>query len=343
MYGKRIAVLIPAHNEERVLGHTLRSVLSAGVLAGDIFVVDDGSTDATATIAAQFAVNVHRNPRNMGKAKAIGRAAQSLELAHRYGIIALLDADTEVNQGYFQVMRRAFMDPTVAVVCGQVKSLPHNWLTAYRALVYFVSQRIYKAGQSEMGVIMVAPGCAASYRAEVFAAVNWFALDTLVEDMEATVQIQQAGLGHISYQPDAIVHTQDPRTLSDYARQMFRWHRGTWQVGWRYGLISEWRNKLALEYKLMMGEGLLFSVALFTSPLWYSRFPRAILWAVVVDTSFTLAMASLCSIVERRADVVLYVLTYPFVRILDSLIFVSAFFGTIRNKLTPEWARVSRY
>ena len=44
------------------------------------------------------------------------------------------------------------------MVCGRAKSNPHNWLTAYRCLAYWISHAIYKDGQSNMGVITVTPG-----------------------------------------------------------------------------------------------------------------------------------------------------------------------------------------
>jgi len=56
-----VSVLIAAHNEEKVIAATLASVLAAGYQGVlEVIVVDDGSTDATASLVAQFALKDHR-------------------------------------------------------------------------------------------------------------------------------------------------------------------------------------------------------------------------------------------------------------------------------------------
>ncbi len=342
MSSDRIAVLIPAHNEGCVLGRTLQSVLFAGVLPGDVFVIDDGSTDHTAHVATSFGVNVLVKPKNSGKARAIAFGAWYFGLVARYGIISLLDADTQVDVNYFRIVRQKFKSSKTAVVCGQVKSAPHNWLTAYRATSYFAAQSVYKAGQSQMGVIMVAPGCAASYRADVFAKLDWMGISTRVEDMEITIQVHEKSLGRMVYAPEALVHTQDPRTLEDYTRQMARWQRGTWQVGHKFGLWSKW-TKLAIEYKLLMSEGMLFSLVLLTLPLWALIFPRMALWTVGMDSLFLFGMGFLCGICQRRKDVALYAPLYPILRFLDAVLFAASFFGPRKKRTAIQWSSVGRY
>jgi glycosyltransferase involved in cell wall biosynthesis len=58
-----VSFLVPAHNEEQFLGETLRAVRAAADPVGqpyELIVVDDWSTDATATIAAAAAARVER-------------------------------------------------------------------------------------------------------------------------------------------------------------------------------------------------------------------------------------------------------------------------------------------
>ena len=252
---KRLCVLLPAKDERLGIGKTLRSIVKAGMLVQDIYVVDDGSSDGTGEIAHSFGVNVVRNPKNIGKALAIRRGALAFDLVRSYDGICLMDADTEVCERYFQVVSEALRDPNVAAVCGRAKSIPHNWLTAYRCLAYWMSHTIYKCGQSNMGVITVTPGCASSFRAEVFSRLDWNT-DTIVEDMDCTIQIHRKKLGRIVYEKQAVVSTQDPRTLRDYVKQIYRWDNGTWQVGQKYGMLTGVK-KIDWEYKLLMGEGII--------------------------------------------------------------------------------------
>lgn len=64
-------MVIPAHNEEKTVGHVIKSVF--GVLPQDteIILVDDGSTDHTPQIARRAGARVIRLPRNMGKGVAL--------------------------------------------------------------------------------------------------------------------------------------------------------------------------------------------------------------------------------------------------------------------------------
>ena len=58
----RVAVIIPARNEEKNLPHTLKALLSQTLKPAVIIVVDDGSKDKTAEIAVKFGCIVVRRP-----------------------------------------------------------------------------------------------------------------------------------------------------------------------------------------------------------------------------------------------------------------------------------------
>ena len=64
----RIAVLIPAHNEERFIGSV---ILQAMTYASDVVVIDDGSSDATSQIAMAAGAVVLRHETNLGKGAAL--------------------------------------------------------------------------------------------------------------------------------------------------------------------------------------------------------------------------------------------------------------------------------
>src|SRR5688572_7289556 len=116
----QISVVIPAHNEELLLGRCISSVIEAGVCPGHIYVVNDGSTDGTADIARRFAgVNLLTSTTPRGKSGALRAAIAHFELATRYQYMALLDADSRVAPTYFtEVLTRLLRDPDAVLVCG---------------------------------------------------------------------------------------------------------------------------------------------------------------------------------------------------------------------------------
>jgi glycosyltransferase involved in cell wall biosynthesis len=90
-----ISYIIPAHNEERLLGRTLIALREAARLAVEpyeILVVDDGSTDRTPSIAADHGARVVRiRRRHIAAARNAGaREARGSKLV-------FLDADTRVH------------------------------------------------------------------------------------------------------------------------------------------------------------------------------------------------------------------------------------------------------
>ena len=339
---KRLCVLLPAKDERLGISKTLKSILKAGVLPLDIYVIDDGSTDGTGEIAQSIGVNVLRNPKNTGKALALKRGALAFDLVRRYDCVCLMDADTEVGERYFQVVKQAFEDPQVAAVCGRPKSAPHNWLTAYRCLAYWMSHAIYKSGQNNMGVITVTPGCASSFRSNAFSQLDWNT-DTIVEDMDCTIQIHRKKLGKIVFQREAMVSTQDPRTLRDYVKQIYRWDTGTWQVGLKYGMATG-LGKIDWEYKLLMGEGLIFAAVFLLLPVWLLFYPKIASFAIGMDFAVLTLLSVVCAACERRGDVLLSLPGYELLRFIDCSVFLYSFWKiVIQRKQVRGWFAVQRY
>src|SRR5688572_14797440 len=88
-----VSVIIPAYNAEGTLADTLRSVSRQTYELLDIIVVDDGSTDQTARIAAKFAAGDSRI-RVFTKENGGVASARNYGIGHARGeYVAPIDAD----------------------------------------------------------------------------------------------------------------------------------------------------------------------------------------------------------------------------------------------------------
>ena len=93
---KRLAVLIPAKDEEATIGELLNRVSRVRVSGCEIrcLVVDDGSRDRTAQIARQRGASVVRHPENRGLGAAV-RTGLRAAVDDGASVVAYLDADLE--------------------------------------------------------------------------------------------------------------------------------------------------------------------------------------------------------------------------------------------------------
>ncbi|MBC9822505.1 glycosyltransferase family 2 protein [Terrabacter sp. MAHUQ-38] len=88
--GQKVLIVVPAYNEEAALPGVLREIHSA-LPDCDVLVIDDGSTDRTAKVAATHAV-VARLPFNVGVGGAM-RTGFRYAMERGYGVVIQIDAD----------------------------------------------------------------------------------------------------------------------------------------------------------------------------------------------------------------------------------------------------------
>lgn len=101
----KLSVVIPAYNEEKYIGGCLESIIDkAGVDIYEIIVVDNASTDRTADVAKSFkGVRVVKEKR-----KGLTRARQAGLLAAKGDLVAYIDADTHVKDGWLHKVKKEF-------------------------------------------------------------------------------------------------------------------------------------------------------------------------------------------------------------------------------------------
>ena len=123
MPGARVSILMPLFNEEEYIGTILERVIRAPLPAGlerEIIVVDDGSTDDSAEIAAEVSqrnpglIRLIRFERNRGKGAAIREA-----IGHAEGDYCLIqDSDLEYNPADYVDLLQPLVDGVADVVYG---------------------------------------------------------------------------------------------------------------------------------------------------------------------------------------------------------------------------------
>lgn len=113
----RYYIIIPAHNEAAFIGVTLQSLISQTVLPAKVVVVNDNSTDQTATIVTDFAekhpwislVNKTSEAIHLPGSKVIQAFQKGLKtIDENYDILVKADADLIFPKNYFETIVKHF-------------------------------------------------------------------------------------------------------------------------------------------------------------------------------------------------------------------------------------------
>jgi hypothetical protein len=139
-----ISVLIPARNEERVIAASIASLLASRGVAIEIIVLDDGSTDRTAEIVREIAiqdarVRLRSSPRLPGGWNGKQHACHALAKAARSNILCFLDADVRLAPDALVSMSAFLVRSGSDLVSGfprQEAETPLEWLLL--PLIHFV-------------------------------------------------------------------------------------------------------------------------------------------------------------------------------------------------------------
>jgi len=244
-YQPRVAVLIPAYNEEKVIARTVRSVLMSNYKNIRIIVIDDGSKDNTAKIVEEVyakeisegRVTVLVKP-NGGKADALNYALAQTDEEIYVGI----DADGVIAHDAIARLVPHFANPHIGAVAGNAKVGNRvNLWTRWQALEYITSQNFERRALDLFDVVMVVPGAIGAWRTAAVKVGGAYHPDTVAEDADLTMSLLEQGYAVI-YEDQALAFTEAPATANGLARQRFRWSFGILQAIYKHkGAISKRR------------------------------------------------------------------------------------------------------
>jgi cellulose synthase/poly-beta-1,6-N-acetylglucosamine synthase-like glycosyltransferase/peptidoglycan/xylan/chitin deacetylase (PgdA/CDA1 family)/spore germination protein YaaH len=232
-----VAVLIPAYNEEAVIVRTIRSVLNSDYKNLRVIVIDDGSRDRTAEVAASaYAQQIAAGrlqvltERNQGKAAALNYALERISEEIYVGI----DADTVIAPDAISKLIPHFEDPAIGAIAGNAKVGNRvNLWTRWQALEYITSQNFERRALNLFHVITVVPGAIGAWRTAPVKAAGGYPLNTVAEDADLTMGLLEQGW-KVDYEDRALAYTEAPINARGLMRQRFRWSFGTLQAVWKH-------------------------------------------------------------------------------------------------------------
>lgn len=232
-----VSVIVPAYNEEVNIVRTVDNLKQQDYPALHIYLVDDGSKDHTlGKVMEKFG--------NDGKVTVLAKKNGGKASALNYGIAACktdfvvcVDADTQLQaDAVSRLMKHFIADEAgrVGAVAGNVKvGNQRNMLTYWQAIEYTTSQNFDRMAYSSINAVTVVPGAIGAFRKKALEAVGGFTTDTLAEDCDLTMSINEHGYV-IENENYAVAMTEAPETLRQFVRQRIRWSFGVMQTFWKH-------------------------------------------------------------------------------------------------------------
>lgn len=233
--------LVPALNEGKVIGPTVRHLLSLN--PAGVVVVDDGSDDDTSERVAEIRdPRVHllrRDPpaARQGKGRALNHAWRWLLSSGVIGgldlekvILCVMDADGRLSPGALREVTPYFSDPRVGScqIAVRIRNRGTNFLTLMQHFEFVAFNALCQRGRERTKALQLG-GNGQFTRASALASLGedpWS--DCLTEDMDLGIRLLLAGWEN-AYAATAWVSQQALPDLSRLLRQRTRWFQGTLQ------------------------------------------------------------------------------------------------------------------
>jgi len=240
-YKPKVAVLIPAYNEEKVIERTVRAALNSNYPNLRVIVIDDGSRDRTLEVAR----NAFKQEVATGKVLILGKRNSGKAEALNYGIDHIgdaelfvgIDADTVIAPDAIARLVPHFINPKVGAIAGNAKVGNRvNLWTRWQALEYITSQNFERRALDVLGAVSVVPGAIGAWRVSAVREAGGYHTDTVAEDADLTMALLRMGY-RVEYEDMALAYTEAPTNANGLMRQRFRWSFGILQAVYKHRAV----------------------------------------------------------------------------------------------------------
>lgn len=232
---KKFAIIIPAHNEEKVIEKTLHSVFRVDYPRElyDVIVVADNCSDQTARIALECgAIVFQRNdPVRRGKGYALNWITpQVLERLPPpgYDACVFMDADSVMMPSFLEEMNRSLHQGHRVIQSSDlVLENSTSWRVQLILIAFALQNYVRLLGKSRLGFSVLLKGNGMCFDASLLRSVKWDE-SSLGEDLDMGVDLIRRG-EKIHFNPDAIVYALMPEQASSATTQRMRWEGGRFE------------------------------------------------------------------------------------------------------------------
>lgn len=251
----RFAVLIPARNEEAVIGNLIKSLQAQDYSKAlfDIYVIPNNCTDGTELVARRAGANILPCLKPVTcKGDVLHQAVE--QLMGKYDAYCVFDADNLAAPAFLSRMNDAVLAGAQAAQARRVASNPYRtWVSGCYDLYFENFNLLYSRPRARLGLGAKLTGTGFLFTDELIRRMGGWNTVTLTEDTEFAAQCAMAGVA-IRYVPEAICYDEQPLTFRTSLRQRRRWSGGVQDVANRYlpKLLSQRLTWLGADFAVFL-------------------------------------------------------------------------------------------
>jgi 1,2-diacylglycerol 3-beta-glucosyltransferase len=226
---RRIAVLVPAHDEAALISRCVGSLAQQTYPSElyDVIVIADNCTDATASVAqaAGAEVLVRNEPDERGKGRALRWAIERvIDREPRPDAIAVVDADSIAAATFLERLERPFEAGAPAVQGESLLIDEGTPASSLRSAAFLLVNRVRPSGRAALGLPSQLGGNGMLFAREVLKAHPWDAFSS-TEDIEYAVKLRGAGI-RPAFAAGAVVESPTAPSGEAATHQQLRWEGG---------------------------------------------------------------------------------------------------------------------
>jgi cellulose synthase/poly-beta-1,6-N-acetylglucosamine synthase-like glycosyltransferase len=238
----KYAVIIPARNEEIVIGKLIKTIKNQKYPQEliDIFVIADNCTDNTAKVAKEAGaiVTERMNKALIGKGYALDYMFKIIKRdysSRKYDGYFVFDADNLLDENYISEMNKTFNQGyRVLTSYRNSKNYDQNWITAGYALWFLHEAEYINLPRMTLNTSCAISGTGFLVSANLIEENGGWIHHLLTEDIEFSVSQIIKG-EKIGYCRTAMLYDEQPFTFEQSWHQRLRWAKGFYQVFVKYG------------------------------------------------------------------------------------------------------------
>lgn len=266
-YKPFVTIMIPAHNEQSVIGNTIENILNIDYESFEIIVIDDRSTDNTANVIKEYENKYEkvrlliRDPEAFPGKSAVLNDAMKLAKGEAF---LVFDADATVAPDFLKKLIPNLEPRDVGGVQARkvIRNKNTNLLTRCQNNEYTLDTYFQVGRDSVKGAVELR-GNGELLKREAVEDIGGWNNYTIVDDLDMSTRMHIKGWD-IRFCPDAIVYEEGIIYLRPLFRQRRRWLEGTIRRYLEYSGAALRSRDMSLRAGLDM----MAYISEFIMPLW---------------------------------------------------------------------------